>query len=132
MWWEITAGGVTGWANQRFLSRFAGVDDVTSQVVAQLGEIPVAETMLDLGLIVANALAYSDEDFTSTIIVVEGPTVGDLGEIKIDVIGLADDSVGGFRLHIFGQPTEGGEGFSLMAVESWTMCMRGVSGDLCV
>lgn len=128
VWWEIEAGGAVGWANQRFLSRLAGVDDITSLVVANLGEIPVAETMLELGTIVANSVASTDVE--SGIVVVVAPTVGDLGEITIDVLGLADDSQEGWRLHIFGQPTV--EGFSLMAVEATILCQRGVSGELCV
>jgi hypothetical protein len=132
VWWEIEVGGVVGWANQRFLSRLAGVDDVTSFVVNQLGEIPSAETMLDLGLVVARVLGSQDEEVASTVVVVVAPTVGDLGEIVVDVLGLADDSVAGSRLHIFGQPTESGEGFSLMAVEATTLCQRGISGGVCV
>jgi hypothetical protein len=130
VWWEIDTGVVVGWANQRFLSRFAGVDDITSVVVGNLGEIPLAETMLELGAIVANSVASTDVE--SDIVVVVAPTVGDLGEITIDVLGLADDSVEGWRLHIFGQPTESGEGFSLMAVEATILCQRGVSSELCV
>ena len=57
LWWEIDTAQGTGWANSRFLSRLDGVDDLTSLVVSGLGEIPAAETMLDLGLVVANALA---------------------------------------------------------------------------
>ncbi|MEE8330862.1 MAG: hypothetical protein V3R84_03745, partial [Acidimicrobiia bacterium] len=130
VWWEIEVGGAVGWANQEFLSRLAGVDDITSLVVANLGEIPLAETMLELGTTVANSVASTDVE--SGIVVVVAPTVGDLGEITIDVLGLADDSQEGWRLHIFGQPTESGEGFSLMAVEATLLCQRGVSGELCV
>lgn len=129
-WWEIEAGGVVGWANQRYLSRLADVVDLTSQVVATLGEIPVAETMLDLGTVVASAVASTDVE--SSIVVVVAPTVGDLGEITIDVLGLADDSQGGWRLHIFGQPTDPAAGFSLMSVEATILCQRGVGDGLCV
>ena len=130
VWWRIETGGVVGWASQQFLSRLGGVDDLTSFVVDRLGEVPVAKTMLDLGLIVANT--FADEDTGSRIVVSVPPTVGDLGEVTYDVMGLADDSVGGYRLHIFGQPGDGGGGFSLMAVEATTMCQRGVSDGLCV
>lgn len=130
VWWKIEADGVVGWANQRFLSRLGGVDDLYSFVVGELGEIPVAETMLDLGLIVANT--FADVDSGSDVVVSVAPTVGDLGEVTYDVIGLGDDSLGGYRLHIFGQPTDSGEGFSLMAVEATALCQRGVSGGLCV
>jgi hypothetical protein len=130
VWWRIEADGVVGWASQQFLSRLGGVDDLTSFVVGKLGEIPVAETMLDLGLTVANTFANVDSG--SSIVVSVAPTVGDLGEVTYDVTGLGDDSVGGYRLHIFGQPSDSGGGFSLMAVEATTMCQRGVSDGLCV
>lgn len=128
VWWKIEADGVVGWANQRFLSRLGGVDDLTAFVVGELGEVPVAETMVGLGLIVANTFAGVDSG--SDVVISVAPTVGDLGEVTYDVIGLGDDSLGGYRLHTFGQPTDGG--FSLMAVEATTMCQRGVSGGLCI
>ncbi|NNC44231.1 MAG: hypothetical protein HKO03_13440 [Acidimicrobiia bacterium] len=61
------------------------------------------------------------------------PTEGDLGEVTYDVVGIGDDSVLGERLHIFGQPTGDGSGFSLMAVESQVLCGRGVTDQgLCI
>jgi hypothetical protein len=130
VWWEIeVGGGVTGWANQRFLSRLGGVDDLTSLVVERLGEIPAAETMLDLGLAVGDAFLFSEG---GSIVMTVAPTVGDLGEVTFDVVGIGDDSVGGYRLHIFGQPSEGGEGFSLKSVEATVFCQRGLSGEICV
>ena len=36
---------------------------------------------------------------------------------------------GGERLHVFGQPLDSGEGFSLMAVEATVMCDRGVTDE---
>ena len=107
-----------------------GGDDLTSFVVSQLGEIPAAETMLDLGLMLANT--FADVNNASNVVVSSAPTVGDLHEVTYDVVGLGDDSVGGYRLHIFGQPTDSGGGFSLMAVEATTMCQRAVSSGLCV
>lgn len=130
IWWKIDADGVVGWADQGFLSRLADVRDVTSTVVSDLGETPVAETMLDLGLIVANT--FASKDVGSKVVVVVAPSVSDLGEVTYDVLGLGDDSVAGFRLHVFGQPTAGGEGFALKAVEATTLCQRGVSDGLCV
>jgi hypothetical protein len=130
LWWEIEADGVTGWANSRFLSRLGGVIDLTSQVVEFVGEIPTAETMLDLGLIVAGAIGAQDEEFSSSVTVVVAPTVGDLGEVTVDVIGLLDDSQRGWRAHVFGQPFA--DGFSLMSVEATLMCDRGLADDICV
>jgi hypothetical protein len=60
------------------------------------------------------------------------PTVGDLGEVTFDVIGIQDDAVRGFRVHVFATPDEGGEGFVLKSVEQTLLCGRGVSGGLCV
>ncbi len=131
-WYEIEANGETGWVNMRFLAYIGGVDDATSQIVAELdGQIPEAETMADLGQLVADAYPR-DEQVEAKITMTVAPTVGDLGEVTFDVIGLADDSVVGVRLHVFGQPTEGGEGFTLRSVERTTLCGRGLAGELCV
>ena len=129
-WFEVEFGGVTGWASAAFLAYLGDTTDQTALLIATLGETPEAETMLGLGLIVAEAFA-SDEP-ASRIVVSVAPTVGDLGEVVYDVIGLGDDSVFGLRLHIFGTPTEGGDGFSLKSVEQTTLCGRGVSDGLCV
>jgi hypothetical protein len=130
VWWRIEAGGVTGWANQQYLSRLSDVDDVTSVIVERVGEIPVAETMLDLGL--AAVGGYAGSDVSDDTVVSVAPTVGDLGEITLDVVGLGDDTTAGFRIHVFGQPTDGGEGFSLMAAEATVFCQRGVDGGRCI
>jgi hypothetical protein len=55
------------------------------------------------------------------------PSVGDLGEVTYDVIGLGDDAVRGLRLHVFGQPID--EGFSLKTVEMTALCGRGADDD---
>ena len=67
---------------------------------------------------------------------------GDVGEVTYDVIGLADDSVAGVRLHVFGAPTDAdlprsallqASSFTLKTVETTALCGRGVTLDgLCV
>lgn len=52
---------------------------------------------------------------------------GDLGEVTWEVLGLADDSVWGLRLHVFGTPVP--DGFSLKSVEQTDLCLRGGSPD---
>ena len=96
-------------------------------VVGDVGEAPAAETMLDLGQTVADTRASTDP--ASTITVIDGPTVGDLGEITIDVMGLGDDAAVGVRLHVFGQPDESGDGFNLKGVEETALCGRGVTDE---
>ena len=69
---------------------------------------------------------------TYDVVVVDGPTVGDLGEITVDVVGFPDDSVLGARLRVFAEPDPGGESFTVRTVESTTLCRRAVSEGLCV
>lgn len=134
-WAEVTAQGRTGWANTAYLAHLGDTRDVTSEIAADPARLPRAGTMLDLGTEVAELRAPTDVGGgpTPDIVVVDGPHVGDLGEITIDVVGLADDAVLGERLRIFGQPDPGGESFTLRTVEATTLCRRGVTDDrLCV
>jgi hypothetical protein len=135
IWWEITtADGVVGWVGSSFTAQSGPTSDVTSQVVEELGGLPEEETMAALGLVVAESLT-PDPDIPSEVVLVVLPSVGDLGEVTYDVVGLGDDAVRALRLHVFGQPLDQGEGFALMSVEATDMCesVRGVSepGGLC-
>lgn len=121
-WSEIRIGDDTGWANSAFLSHLGEVTDITEEVGPAR-----AETMLELGQIVAASRA-SDEP-PSTVVVVDGPSVGDLGEITVDVVGFGDDAVAGERLQVFAQPDPNGESFSLRTVEATLLCTRGVTED---
>jgi hypothetical protein len=125
MWIAVDYGTRTGWVNLRYIGYLGATTDETATIVANLGSTPTAETMLELGRIVAESLA-SDEP-ASDIVVSVAPSVGDLGEVTYDVIGLGDDAVRGLRLHVFGQPID--EGFSLKTVEMTTLCGRGADAD---
>lgn len=130
-WIEVVAGGVEGWVNLRYVSYLGDTDDITSRVISELGETPEAETMLDLGLIVAEAVAFEGEGDRDPVVSV-APSVGDLGEVTYDVFNAADDSLAGYRLHVFGTPSDSGEGFVLDSVEATVFCSRGVSGGVCI
>jgi hypothetical protein len=131
IWWRVVANGTDGWANASYLGMLGMVDDLTHLVVDEVGRIPGAETMLDLGLIVVDT--FKSEEPASRVVMSVAPTVGDLGEVTYDVVGIGDDAVLGYRLHVFGQEDEGGEGFSLKSVEATIFCGRGVTEDgLCV
>jgi hypothetical protein len=130
MWAEVTAEGGTGWVNVAFVSHLGDAADITTEVAPTPADLPSAPTMDELGEAVARTRA--SEEPPSTITVVDGPTVGDLGEITVDVVGLGDDAVGGERLHVFGTPDESGDGFTLKSVEATLLCTRGVSDGLCV
>jgi len=125
MWIQVEYEGQRGWVNLRFIAYLGDTTDVTADVVSNLGERPVAGTMLELGLIVAET--FVSEEPRSDLVVSAAPTVGDLGEVTYDVVGLGDDAVRGVRLHVFGQPVDGG--FSLDAVEMTTLCGRGADSD---
>lgn len=130
-WIEVEADGFDGWVNLRYVAYLGDTDDITAQVIAQLGETPEAETMLDLGLIVAEVVLGEAPESDIDPVMSVAPTVGDLGEVTYDVLGFADDSVRGSRLHVFATPSENGEGFVLKSVEATTFCARGVSEGLC-
>lgn len=130
IWWEVRRGGTTGWANSRFLGHVAATDDVTSAFLAEYGEAPEAETLVQLGELVAAEFASVDPP--SRIVLTVAPSVGDLGEVTYDVIGIGDDSVLGFRLHLFATEGEGGESFVLRTIEQTLFCARGTAGEICV
>ncbi|MGI9647086.1 MAG: SH3 domain-containing protein [Acidimicrobiia bacterium] len=131
VWYEVTFAGATGWASSSYLAYAGPTDDITSSVIATLGETPSAETMADLGLMVTGAFPPVERPLR--VRMSGAPSVGDVGEVIYDVVGFADDSVIGLRLHVFGQPTAGGEGFSLMSVEATSLCSRGLTAEgLCI
>lgn len=131
IWAEIEVDGTTGWASTAFLAHLGATRDTTSQLYPEVADRPRGDTMLQLGELVADRVAGFDEP-QPDVVVVDGPTVGDLGEITVDVVGFPDDSVLGERLHVFAEPDPGGEGFTVRTVESTTLCRRGVSDGLCV
>lgn len=131
IWNEVTVGGETGWANSAFLAQLGDVGDITSELYPDVADRPSAETMLELGQVVGDQRA-GDELPEPDIVVVDGPSVGDLGEITVDVVGYPDDAVLGERLHVFAEPDPGGESFTVRTVEATTLCRRGVSEGRCV
>ena len=126
-WIEVDYEGTAGWINVAFVGYEGDTTDETASVIDELGERPTAATVVGLGLEVASVFA-SESDPESDIVQVTPVGEGDLADITIDVIGLADDSVRGVRLHIFAEPVTGG--FSLRSVEVTAICGRGVDSDL--
>jgi galactitol-specific phosphotransferase system IIB component len=127
-WIAVDYQGTEGWVNLRYVGYLGDTTDATQTVIGDLGEVPGAETMLELGFIVAES--FASEEPVSEIVLVVAPTVGDLGEITYDVIGLGDDAMRGVRVHVFGEPIV--EAFTLDTVEVTTLCGRGVDAGACV
>lgn len=129
-WIEVDYEDTLGWVHMSFIAYEGAVTDETSTVIAELGERPVEPTMTDLGELVASVFA-SEGEAESDIVQVTAVSVGDLAEVTFDVVGLGDDAVLGFRLHLFAEEVAGG--FSLRSVEVTTLCGRGVTEEgLCV
>lgn len=129
VWHEIRMADAVGWASSRYLSPLGATSDATAEIVAALGETPAAPTLAGLARIVAEAVASDDPP--SRIAVSGAPVIGDLAEITVDVLGLPDDSVRGFRLQVFAQQDADSGSFVLKTVESTTICdsHRGVSEE---
>lgn len=131
IWYEVTADGVTGWADATSLAYLGATSDATARIVGKLGGPPAAASMLELGRIVASAVSPEPPP-AARVTVTAAPTQGDVGEVTYDVLGFPDDSVAGERLHVSGTL---GDKFTLKSVEATTLCRRGVTDDsrhLCV
>lgn len=132
-WVEATVDGTTGWVSGRFLALGTGpVEDLTAVTIERHAGVPTATSMPDLAQIVVDALAGDDVDGAAPrVTVAVEPTSGDLEEVTVDWLGLEDDSVLGYRLHVFAIEDSGV--YSLRTVEATTLCSRGVTpGGLCV
>lgn len=128
-WTKVQHQGKTGWVHMGFVGYAGDVEDQTAAVVAELGGYPTATTMTELGLLIA--AVYESDEVQSKVVQVTPVTAGDLAEVTFDVIGFADDAVGGARVHIFAEKVSGG--FALKTVEVRAICIRGVDDDgLCV
>jgi uncharacterized protein YraI len=130
-WIEVSADDTTtGWVSGRFLAAgTGGTEDLTALTVERHAGVPTADSMAGLGRIVADALA--SDGTTPRVTVVAGPTSGDLEEITVDLLGLEDDSVAGYRLRVFA--TEDSGTYTVRTVEATSLCSRAVDPDgLCV
>ncbi len=135
IWHELQVGDLRGWASGTFLAPAGSTEDTTAEVVDALGELPAADTMGELGLAVAQTMVSQEPP--SSVVVSGAPGIsGDLGQVTIDVVGIGDDSIRGFRLVIFAHPaenwTEDDPGpFTLKSVERTVLCHshRGVSEE---
>ena len=136
IWHEFRVGDLTGWSSAAYLAQVGATDDATAEVVEALGELPAADTMLDLGLAVARTM--TSQEPPSRVVVSEVPVIFEaLAQMTIDVVGIGDDSVLGYRLTVFAQPadedwTQDDPGpFALKSVERTLLCHshRGVSEE---
>ena len=140
VWHEVRVAGVTAWSSWAYLAPIGATHDATAEITAILGETPEADTLIELGVIVGEAMA-SDEP-PSRVVVVTQPIVFEaLGEVTVDVLNVGDDSLLGFRLLVFATPgaedwmSDDPGPFTLRTVERTILCYsaRGVTADgLCL
>lgn len=128
IWYEVTVNETTGWVGSSFVAYLGAPDDVTDDYLTDFPE-PEAATVTELAEIITSEFTATDPP--SRIVQTAAPTTGDLHEITVDVLGLADDSIAGLRLHIFATPNEP-SGVTLRKIERTVLCSRGISGELCV
>jgi hypothetical protein len=102
-WTLVARDGTLGWVNMRSVAYIGGTYDYTADRLRALDGRPFAPTMTDLGRIVAESMRSRDAEPIPRIVVVDGETVGGLGEVTLDLIGVADDSLRGYRVHVFGE-----------------------------
>lgn len=125
MWTKVDYAGLIGWVNLRFVAYLGATTDATADLVSSLGETPVAPTMPELGLLVAEHIVADNPD--ASFVMSAPASVDDLGEVTYDIVGFGDDSVRGTRIHVFGEPVD--NGFALHSVEATPFCSRGVDPD---
>ena len=135
IWHELQVGDLRGWASGTYLAPAGSTEDATAEVVDALGELPAADTMGELGLAVAQTMVSQEPPSSVVVSGVPGLS-GDLGQVTIDIVGIGDDSIRGFRLVIFAHPaenwTEDDPGpFTLKSVERTVLCHshRGASEE---
>lgn len=133
-WAEVSADGVPGWANLRFLALRDGTADITADVTEQRGGPVVAESMVALGRLVVQDGTSADPPPAVVLSSRPVPVADDLHEVGYDVVGLADDSVRAVRLRVVGRAVEGGLSYELVTAESTAYCARGAGppGGTCV
>ena len=104
-WHEIQAGPVIGWASSNYLAPLTPSVrlDVTDQVLSAVGSAPTAPTLTELAGVVTAEFA-SDEPASRIRVTAAPRAIDGLAEITVDVIGLPDDSVRGYRLLISADP----------------------------
>ena len=129
IWWQVRAGRLTGWIQPSIAYR-GPAEIVTDSVLASFGDQGRFDSPEDAALAVANQIA-ADQDIAEIIVVstttIESPPSA---TVTVDLLGLDDDSVLGYRLIVAsGQAT----GWQPASIIQASLCARGVSAEgLCL
>ena len=129
IWYTIDAENIQGWAHSAFLAYEGASVDFTPTVLAELGTLPKANTLVRLGKIVAEAFA-STEPPSSIEQSGESIVESDRPHVTFDVLGLGDDALYGYRFAVFA--TEAGGEWTMNEVQATVYCYRGVDNGVCL
>lgn len=127
-WSEITFQSAVGWARTQSLLQPL---DTTDEIVGELfpGELPAAD---EIGVIARAVVDEITVDPSARVAMFDFPDdVSQPGSVRVDVIGLGDDSVYGIRLLVTAERSDDGR-LVLVSVEQRALCGRGASSDSCV
>ena len=100
VWHRISFDGATGWASAAHLASLGAEDDPVDSVIAALGRLPTAQTLPDLAAAAANALGYPAPPESLVVSGLLPPRDG-VAYLAVDVLGVEDDAVRGFRLMLW-------------------------------
>ncbi len=100
IWHELRVGDLLGWASGSYLAPLGADRDATAEVVEALGGTPTADTLTDLGLQVSALFASTGEVQSRTTVSSRPGVFEAVGDVTLDVLGLPDDAVRGYRVNI--------------------------------
>ena len=100
IWYEVRIGDLVGWASGAYLAPLGADRDATAEVVEALGGTPTADTLSDIGLLVSGVFGSSGEVQSRTTVASRPVVFEAVGEITLDVLGLPDDAVRGYRVNV--------------------------------
>ena len=137
IWHELQVGDLLGWASSTFLAPLGAPRDAIDEVTDGLGGTPTAETLGALGRRVAGLFESTGEVQSQTTISSRPSVFEAVGDITLDVLGLPDDALRGYRIHITADSgaedwTQGDGGpFTLRSVTVTPICdsHRGANDD---
>ncbi|MGI9646746.1 MAG: hypothetical protein ACR2O6_15680, partial [Ilumatobacteraceae bacterium] len=130
-WVDVTAPGASGWVDKWDLVYLGAHWDRTAEVVAGLGGVPSAPTMLELGDIVTAALVPTDPSAPpAEVVLVASPGAGSPSTAVYDTFPgefFGSDTDVGSRYHVTGVLVPGSpDMWALDIAISQSLCTRGV------
>ena len=127
-WWQVTAGGVTGWVHSGFLDLLGLPVNATDAYLLDLGT-PTVATASELVQALVASFETNSADAEGTLDVsIAGVLDGEPTIAVIDVVGFPDDSVGGEHLVITMEPDDSA-GWVITSIMSSPRCRRGVTAS---